>query len=162
MRTAFPLCPPGKQLARETNKEEKGRPVPNCWRQHLYVVNRPRLYHWGDLVAMRFGVWTKKGPYTKPNKLRGSCMAGLTHSVTKSNHTGWSDHKFLIAQVMVVSHIPGLIASLARFIFTLSSLCLLFLRIYENLWNVSLTFFSRLLGSTTADTRAQDHQSMRS
>lgn len=36
-------------------------------------------------------------------------MAGLTNPVTKSNHTGWSDHnKFLSGQAMAGGHLPGL------------------------------------------------------
>lgn len=35
-------------------------------------------------------------------------MAGLTSSVTQSNHTAWADCKPLTAQAMVGSPVPGL------------------------------------------------------
>lgn len=35
-------------------------------------------------------------------------MAGLTSSVTESNYTGWSDHKFLTGQFLAGSHVPEL------------------------------------------------------
>ena len=35
----------------------------------------------------------KKGPHTKPDKLRGGQHGGLTNSDTSSHHVGWSDAK---------------------------------------------------------------------
>lgn len=35
----------------------------------------------------------------------GGYVAGLMSSVTKSSHTGWSDHELLTGQVIVGTHI---------------------------------------------------------
>ena len=37
----------------------------------------------------------KKGPHTKPDKLRGGLYSGLTNSETESNHIGWFEVKTL-------------------------------------------------------------------
>ena len=44
----------------------------------------------------------------KLEKLKGATLAGLTSSVTESNHTGCSDHKFLPGYIIVGSHAPDL------------------------------------------------------
>lgn len=55
-------------------------------------------------------------------------MAGLTSSVTESNYSGWSGHKFLSGQVMAGSHCSKPIVPLAKANLYLKQSCLLFLR----------------------------------
>ena len=36
-------------------------------------------------------MWTKKGPRTKPDKVREGPRGGLLQTQTQSNHIGWSE-----------------------------------------------------------------------
>lgn len=82
----------------------------------------------------------------------------LTSSVTKSNHTGWSGHKFLTGQVIVDSHLPGLQFPQQRSTLTSSELC----PVFACFGNVRVLFFSFCSeAQPPASTRTQDHQSTR-
>ena len=51
---------------------------------------REKAFCWDEVKCKN--KLTKKGPHTKPDKLREACMVGLTNSETECNHVGWSEH----------------------------------------------------------------------
>lgn len=86
-------------------------------------------------------------------------MAGLTISVTQSDHTGRSDHESLTGQVTAGGHVPGLRLPQQRSVFPWSEPCPAFSCIQGNtpLECPSDSLFLHLEG-TTASTRPRGHR----